>query len=173
MQTGLGDLPFGGKVDRIDRREGSRIILDYKSGSAEKFNAGHFAENLVEMVPPNEFDFASLTAVREAIKDLQLPLYVLLVAGGEPKGAADFLAAYVALSSRRDKTEPHKERYFVRGDRADALGESYARWFTEVFPGLLSYLVDHMLKSPLFYPATGERDCESCDYNTVCAMSRA
>ena len=84
-----GRSRFGGKVDRIDRRDGKRIILDYKTGSVETFNVGHFEKVILPFALPAEFDYEGLKQVREALADLQLPLYVMLVATGERHGGAD------------------------------------------------------------------------------------
>jgi hypothetical protein len=190
VPTGLGPLKFGGKVDRIDLRDGKRIVLDYKTGSVKSANVGHFEKVLVELAAPAEFDYQGLAQVREAIADLQLPLYVMLLAaagsqtaGGSPpdgpKGkrgrigidAADILSAYVEL--RAPGSEGHKERYFVRPDKANELGDTYAAWFAETFPGILAYVVDHMVKSPCFYRATDEAECGWCDYEAICSLAFA
>ena len=52
-----------------------------------------------------------------------------------------------------------------------AMRESYATWFGHTFPSLLNYLVNHMIESPFFYPATAEKACRSCDYESVCRFS--
>jgi ATP-dependent helicase/nuclease subunit B len=190
LPTSLGPLKFAGKVDRIDRREGKRIVLDYKTGSVRVPNVSHFEKVLVDLSPPTEFDYAGLAQVREALADLQLPLYVMLVAaagsqsgGSAPAGgakgkrgrsgidAADILSAYVEL--RAPGVEGHKERYFVRPDKADELRDAYAAWFAETFPGILAYVVDHMAQSPCFYRATDEADCGWCDYEAVCSLAFA
>ncbi|MFZ1946421.1 MAG: PD-(D/E)XK nuclease family protein, partial [bacterium] len=190
VPTGLGPLKFAGKVDRIDQREGKRIVLDYKTGSVKVPNVSHFEKVLADLSPPTEFDYAGLAAVREALADLQLPLYVILVAeagsqsgcgarAGGVKGrrgrggidAADILSAYVEL--RAPGAEGHKERYFVRPDKAAEMGQAYAAWFRETFPAILAYIVNHMAKSPCFYRATDEGDCTWCDYEAICSLAFA
>jgi len=184
LATSLGDLQLGGKVDRIDRRDGKRIILDYKTGSVGTFSAGHFEKALAEMAPPEIFNYEGLKQVREAITDLQLPLYVMLVASAATKdlaakrtgpsgatGAADILSAYVEL--RSPGRDQFKERYFVRPDRLAAVGDIYEAWFAETFPALLAYLIDHMAKAPRFYRATDEADCGHCDYQAICGLAFA
>jgi ATP-dependent helicase/nuclease subunit B len=195
VATGLGPLTFGGKVDRIDRREGKRIILDYKTGSVATFNVGHFEKVLAELTLPAEFDYQGLVEVREAIADLQLPLYVMLVAAageGEaapgqaansakpksgsksnavPNGldATNILSAYVEL--RAPGGDNSKERYFVRPDKVDELGDAYAAWFAGAFPRILAYLIDHMVKAQCFYRATDEGECAYCDYDAICGLA--
>jgi ATP-dependent helicase/nuclease subunit B len=188
LATSLGDLSLGGKVDRIDRRDGKRIILDYKTGSVGTFSAGHFERALADLAPPTTFDYEGLKQVREAITDLQLPLYVMLVSSAAAKdlaakgigprgaggaggatGAADILSAYVEL--RSPGRDQFKERYFVRPDRLAAAGDIYETWFAETFPALLAYLIDHMAKAPRFYRATDEADCGPCDYQAICGLT--
>jgi hypothetical protein len=196
LATSLGALPLGGKVDRIDRRDGKRIILDYKTGSVGTFSAGHFEKALAELAPPKAFDYEGLQQVREAITDLQLPLYVLLVssaaaqdlaakgtgaatggtiggvsagATGVTTGVADVLSAYVEL--RSPGRDQFKERYFVRPDRLAAVRDAYEAWFAETFPELVAYVIDHMAKAPQFYRATDEADCSHCDYQAICGLT--
>lgn len=182
LPTGVGLLKFGGKVDRIDLRQGKRIVLDYKTGSVKTSNVGHFEKVLADLAAPAEFDYAGLAQVREAVADLQLPLYVLLVAsvgrdfkakGGAKPGpnAANILSAYVEL--RAPGSDGHKERYFVRPDKAEELGDTYAAWFAETFPEILAYVIGHMVKSPCFYRATDEADCAYCDYEAICGLAFA
>jgi hypothetical protein len=173
VPTGAGPLKFGGKVDRIDCRDGRRIILDYKTGAVHAFGVGHFEDELADLALPAEFDYAGLRQLREALPDVQLPLYVMLVAAGSEAGAAsgDLLSAYVGLRAPGD--EGHKEHYFVRPDKASELGEAYRTWFSRTFPGVLAYLVDHMIKSPCFYRATDEAECAHCDYEAVCSLAFA
>jgi len=180
VATGLGPLKFAGKVDRIDQREDRRIILDYKTGSVEKPGVGHFAKELVNLALPAEYDYEGLSTIREALPDLQLPLYVMLVgsaeaasgasAEGRVEGSASgILSAYVEL--RAPGGDDFRERYFVRPDNADELGDAYSQWFAGPFPQLLAYLIDHMIKSPCFYRATYDGDCAHCDYSPICGLA--
>ncbi|NIS62216.1 MAG: hypothetical protein GTO13_16415 [Proteobacteria bacterium] len=154
-------------MDRIDRREGYRIILDYKTGRIEDFAKSHFEKRLLPFSLPGELNREGLKAVKGVIKDLQLPLYVLLTAWGDGGEIARTLTAYVDLGRGGE------EVYFVPPERLDLLREAYTPWFTEAFPGLLGYVIDHMIGAPLFYPATEEEACRFCEYETVCRFSFA
>jgi ATP-dependent helicase/nuclease subunit B len=156
---------FYGKVDRIDAREGYRLVLDYKTGWIEHFAKTHFEKRILSFFPSEEYDYEGLKTFLEVIRDLQLPLYVLLVAAGKEEELEKTLAAYVELRKRGE------ERYFVPPDKIMAMRGSYATWFGHTFLSLLNYLVTHMIESPFFYPATDEKACRSCDYESVCGFS--
>jgi len=167
LPVGSHQYSFYGKVDRVDRRDGYRIVLDYKTGRIENFAKSHFEKRLLTFSLPGELDREGLKAVKGVIKDLQLPLYVLLVASGNEEEIARTLPAYVDLGKGGE------EVYFVPRDRLDKLPEAYTSWFMGTFPALLAYVVDHMIGAPLFYPATEEEACRFCEYEPVCRFSLA
>jgi len=167
LSLGSHTYSFYGKVDRIDKREGHRVILDYKTGRIENFTKSHFEKRLLPFSLPGELDREGLRAVKGVVKDLQLPLYVLLVAWGNEEEIARTLTAYVDIGRGGE------EAYFVPRDRLDGLREAYISWFMSGFPSLLSYILDHMMGAPLFYPATEEEACRFCEYEPVCRFSLA
>jgi ATP-dependent helicase/nuclease subunit B len=160
-----GEFTFYGKVDRIDIRDGYQIILDYKTGRLESFAKGHFEQKIMPFSLPAEFDHEGLKAVRGIIKDFQLPLYVFLVASGKEEDLGRTLSAYVELGRGGE------ERYFIPLDRMEKLRDDVIKWFSQTFPALLTYLIDHMIEAPYFYPATEERTCRFCEYESVCRFS--
>jgi len=167
LPVGLGEFSFYGKVDRIDKREGHQIILDYKTGRVGGFAKGHFEKRLLPFPLPEKLDREGLKAVTGVIKDLQLPLYVLLVASGKGEDLGRTLSAYVDLGKGGE------ELYFVPPDRLNGLRDAYISWFSGTFPALLAYLIKHMIEAPLFYPATEEEICRFCEYETICRFSFA
>jgi ATP-dependent helicase/nuclease subunit B len=162
-----GQFTFYGKVDRIDRRGGVRVILDYKTGRVEAFAKGNFENRILPFPIPKELDYEGLKAVKGAIKDLQLPLYCLLVAEGDSEQLGSILSAYVELG------RGGKESYFIPGDRIDRLRAASSAWFSRSFPALLAFLIDHMVEAPYFFPATDEDACRFCEYEAVCRFSFA
>jgi ATP-dependent helicase/nuclease subunit B len=82
LPLGHRRFTFIGKVDRIDKRGGHRIILDYKTGKVEAFAKGNFEDRILPFAIPKELGYEGLKAVKGVIRDLQLPLYCLLVAAG-------------------------------------------------------------------------------------------
>jgi ATP-dependent helicase/nuclease subunit B len=167
LAIGPDEFIFYGKVDRIDKREGHPIILDYKTGRVEAFPKGHFEKRILPLTKPDELDHEGLKAVKGAIKDLQLPLYVLLVASGNQDELGNTLSAYVELGRGGD------ERYFIPPDKSDGLKSSSVAWFSRAFPALLAYLIDHMVEAPYFFPATEEGACRFCEYEAICRFSSA
>jgi ATP-dependent helicase/nuclease subunit B len=167
LALGFGQLTFYGKVDRIDKREGHRIILDYKTGRVEAFGKGDFERCILPFAIPKELGYAGLKAVKDAIKDLQLPLYCLLVAAGHAEVLGSILAAYVELG------KGGMESYFIPLDRIDRLGAAALAWFSDSFPAVLAFLINHMIEAPCFFPATDEDACRFCDYEAVCRFSFA
>jgi hypothetical protein len=103
----------------------------------------------------------------KVIRDLQLPLYVLLVASGREEELGRTLTAYVELGRGGD------EHYFIPRDRIDRLREAAITWFSKTFPTVLAYIIEHMVESPLFYPATEEEACRFCEYESSCRFSFA
>jgi ATP-dependent helicase/nuclease subunit B len=167
LPLGPREFTFYGKVDRIDRREGHQIILDYKTGRVEAFPKGHFERKIIPFSIPREFTYEGLKAVKGVIKDLQLPLYVLLVAAGREEELGRTLTAYVELGREGE------ERYFIPPDRFKGLRDASVEWFSRTFPTLLAYVIDHTIEAPYFYPATEEEACRFCEYESVCRFSFA
>jgi ATP-dependent helicase/nuclease subunit B len=167
LPLGPGQLTFYGKVDRIDKREGHRIILDYKTGRVAAFGKGDFERCILPFAIPKELGYADLKAVKDAIEDLQLPLYCLLVASGNAEVLGSILAAYVELG------RGGMESYFIPLDRIDRLRAAALAWFSDSFPAVLAFLIDHMIEAPCFFPATDEDACRFCDYEAVCRFSFA
>jgi hypothetical protein len=167
LPAGPGRYTLYGKVDRIDAREGCRIILDYKTGKIEAFAKGHFERKILPFSLPDEFSYAGLKAVMKVIRDLQLPLYALLAASGRQEELGRTLTAYVELGRGGE------ERYFIPRDRLDRLREASVAWFSKTLPTMLAYIIEHMVESPLFYPATEEEACPFCEYESSCRFSFA
>jgi ATP-dependent helicase/nuclease subunit B len=167
LPMGPDEFIFYGKVDRIDKRGGHQIILDYKTGRVEAFPKGHFEKCILPLTKPDEFDHEGLKVLKGVLKDIQLPLYVLLVAWGNEEKLANTLSAYVELGRGGD------ERYFIPPDKSDGLKSSSVAWFSRAFPALLGYLMDHMVEAPYFFPATEEGACRFCEYEAVCRFSFA
>ena len=167
LSMGPGEFTFYGKVDRIDRRGGHQIILDYKTGKVETFAKSHFERLIFPFTIPDELDYEGLKAVKGVIKDLQLPLYVLLAASGNAEVLGSTLSAYVELGRGGN------ERYFIPPDRMDGLRTDVILWFSRTFPAVLAYLIDHMVGAPYFFPATEEDACRFCEYEGVCRFSFA
>jgi len=165
LETNLGRLYLSGTIDRIDIRDGYRIILDYKTGQVRPPLKSHFERRLLPFQVPQVVNREGLKTIKSTIGDLQLPLYVLLVAKGNKTSIGHTLAAYIELSNAGE------EIFFIPRDRLDEWPDAYISWYSETFPSVLSYLVRHMVEAPLFYPAMDEGICRFCDYAAICRFS--
>ena len=73
--------PFVAKVDRVDRlQDGTVLVLDYKSGSIDKIPLA--SENIAAALQQ-----PSRTAIKDAIRSFQLPLYAHII-HAQNKGAS-------------------------------------------------------------------------------------
>lgn len=167
VELPLGRFLFYGKVDRIDSREGYRIVLDYKTGRVAALPKGNLERHLLGLHIPAGFGKEGLEGIKKVIKDLQLPLYILLVTGRKRDELERTLAAYVRLGGEGD------ESYFIPKETLAARKDDVVGWFTETLPALLSYLISHMLEATHFYPATDADACRYCDYEKICRFSYA
>ncbi len=158
----IGSFTLKGKIDRIDQRDGTYIVIDYKTGYVKRPSY----EKLLSLVVPDTLDLEGLKYVFENLRDIQLPLYVYLFSKSQGIDPSDINAAFVIL---REKGE---EEYLfnmknLRKNKLDILN----RWFEEVFPKLLTYLIHHIFEAPYWYPAINEDRCHYCEYKMMCRYS--
>ena len=157
---------FYGKVDRIDRRGDLQVVLDYKTGFIEPPGARAFVEKMAPFQLPEGLDDEGLRALKRAVGDIQLPLYVLLTTGGKGEEIERTTAAYVLLR------EDGREQFLLRPkELKGAVAELWVEWFLEQFPAILNYLITHILEAPLYFRATEEGLCRVCDYEPSCHFS--
>lgn len=101
-------LALKGRIDRVDVREGSVLLIDYKTGGLKKSRNPARAAHLVRARPPGRFGVKPAYAFlgEEVWCDLQLPLYAL------------------ALSLEKPLTLPEEIRlgYFLIADEAAETG---------------------------------------------------
>lgn len=160
------DYAFGGKADRIDRREGLFYLIDYKTGSLHLPDAGLWVEEafwsllrtarsalLAGHAQSPEVE-QLLEEMRQRVGSVQLPCYVsLLHAQTRQVGNA-------CLVELRDSG---RERELFSGllDEADyALALERCR-------DLLAVMVWHMAQAASF-PAREGDGCTFCPYRTAC-----
>jgi len=153
---------FFGRIDRLDLRDGFKVVVDYKTG---------IPRNRRSFVPlwevPKDLDYQSLKDLSRKVPDLQLQLYVLLVSQGDEGELRRTTASYLYLSEIGNAMES-----FLRKPQ-DILKEEadWVRWFREGLPGLLEYLLRHMLESPLYWRATDQGTCSFCEYEPGCPFA--
>ncbi len=164
LSLGGSQWTFYGKVDRIDRREGFKVILDYKTGYLNPPGTNAFEEKISVLRPSARLDYEGLRDLKRGIGDIQLPLYVLLVSQGQEDELRRTTAAYVMLQGEGE------ERFLLRPEklRERAIQELWVQWFKAGLPQILDYLIAHILEAPFYFKATDDGLCRSCDYEPSC-----
>lgn len=159
----LGDREYkiSGRVDRIDERDGIRLILDYKTGSPKTVryelwqDEGFFADMREASLNPENLAANGeilLNTLRNYLQDAQLPLYMLLA---EATGLKAANAAFVYLcEAGTEKTIFDKD-----ADIDDAM---------EKCEILISFLLRHLECCSQFNPVT--ENCRWCEYQTFCGV---
>ncbi|WP_456432290.1 PD-(D/E)XK nuclease family protein [Thermosulfuriphilus sp.] len=158
---------LGGRLDRIDRRGETIVVLDYKTGGWLKPISSRALEELLGLfeVSPRAsrgLDLDIFWTLRRYLSDIQLPFYVFLY--DYSQGGSLINAAYIHLATGR---EAHFERPLFT-ERHFSLGLPWA-FLKEVFPKILNYLIDHILEAPAFYTTDDPEDCRFCDFRPSCA----
>lgn len=158
---------FGGKADRIDRRENALYLVDYKTGRLHPpdtllWNEEEFWQELDAFrvraeAGGTEADEALplLAVVRERLRSLQLPCYLVMLAAMRP-GERVENACLVELADKG------AEYPLFSGPWEDA-DYDRARQRCERLLGLMLW---HMEHGEVFRPVS-ER-CASCPYRAVC-----
>lgn len=157
-----------GRLDRVDRRGDSFVVVDYKTGHipgrGKLFRAkpGGDVLDLWRALPewtPQGVDF--LPALADALPSLQLPCYVLL--GRHALGRAADNAVWEDLGkNRRDGGDAVEIPLF-----ADDLPEDWHDELLEGIPGLFAFVLDHMARTDAFSPREGEH-CRWCPFAALC-----
>ncbi|MBI4726380.1 PD-(D/E)XK nuclease family protein [candidate division TA06 bacterium] len=144
---GLQAVPVNGTLDRIDRRGGRLVIVDYKTGGSAK-------------VPSfKNFDLDRRQGWAKALGSVQLPFYLMLYCAFTPEAdpkAVD--SELLLLGGKAIKTQPLFKDLETRDKNYQDCLEAIARLVSEIRdPGL---------------PFTGTQDtqnqCRHCDFKVMC-----
>jgi len=150
-------------LDRVDKRNGIHVILDYKTGYVQGPD-----KSFLDLGLPDEYDVTDRTQDQFAVlagklPDIQLPYYVYLY--GNAMHISDYgkiNAGFVRLD------EGGREVFLVDHEKTDKI--RYHKFFQDIFPRILGYIIDHMVYGPIL-PATNRRFCKSCEYRLICRQS--
>ncbi|MBN2620013.1 PD-(D/E)XK nuclease family protein [candidate division WOR-3 bacterium] len=148
--TGKGiKATLSGKIDRVDDRNGTRVILDYKSGSHEE-------------VPKRSFDLGDRASWYKTLVSVQLPVYILLYQGKHPDRALDAINCGLVLLGTRAIKEIFLFKPGLTAQEKNAVFEQYT--------GALSILIEELLEPDIpFVPtAAPEKFCGRCDFKVMC-----
>jgi hypothetical protein len=152
---------LSGRCDRVDRRAGGIVILDYKTGAlaapkAAVWNDAAFWSRLSGRTG-QDHDPELLNETAKRLGSVQLPLYCWLFATARGEVPAD--AVFVELRDAGEETP-------LFGDRFDPTGREDA--ILRQTPALLAFLLRSLTTAPSFAPRPDERRCAYCDYRTAC-----
>lgn len=155
-------VPLAGVLDRVDRREGGLVVLDYKTGSGlPRPRSGAFGDEdlfarLAACDPARDPQPELLDELERAVQSLQLPLYLWLCAQqlGEP--ARD--AGWVELGKEG-------KEILLFGPKAG--DEDRELVISRRVPTLTDFLIRHMVGAPEFLARPGRR-CDHCDFREPC-----
>lgn len=173
LQVRASSYALHGTVDRVDKRHGELVVLDYKTGEVhapipaiwgdEEVWQGlncYFAGQEGSLAQTQRAVIDPILTLKEHIRSVQLPCYIHLLANNAalrrygPVGDA-------ALVRLRDDGE----EIVLFGDSLDA--EAKHRAVTEYIPILLGFLLQHMEFTENFIPIEGTH-CEYCHYEGLC-----
>ncbi len=154
-------VTLSGKVDRVDQREGGRVILDYKTGSLPGFAKG-FWENvdlhdrLEAWTPELDEGPDLLSETARASGGIQLPAYLWMDALAQGNPPLD--AGWVELADKG------REVLMLGPKRT---GQERKEAALETAPLLVRFVVRHLLLAPDF-PALRDRRCDWCAVKNLC-----
>jgi len=163
--TGIDGQPLAvslhGRIDRVDMRADGHMVLDYKtggfkSGGAETWLDEALFSHMAEAAPGSPEAALLLDEISESGLDLQLPLYLHLLAADATYKPSD--AAWIEL-----KSDGSERPLF--GDKATP--EERALVMTRHAPMLARLVLEHALTAPEFAARPG-RHCQWCDFKGPC-----
>lgn len=153
-------IPFKGRLDRVERRDGKLVILDYKTGNAPLPRTDFWDDmelrDRMETFGPEAVDTTLLSNMAQGIRSAQVPAYVYLYAQGN-KTIPDN-AGLINLG------ENGKEQLMFGKKWTD---EETVEASRDIIPLVMETIVKHMLRATRFEARPGKR-CQWCDFKTAC-----
>lgn len=165
------ELLVEGRVDRLERREDTLFVLDYKSGRAPKgvdleLAGPELAKACRDYAPSGDAGgldpgLELLERIEKALGKLQVPLYLhVLRATHAPM---DVQGAYVLLAEDGREAPVFDQNAMENG--LDA-------FFDDILPAILDFLLRHMLESPVWAARPAANRCPYCAYQALCVAGR-
>ncbi|MGA7161742.1 MAG: PD-(D/E)XK nuclease family protein [Bacteroidota bacterium] len=151
LDSSMNGHRFGGKLDRVERRSGKIYILDYKTGSNEKYTRVNF----------KKLQLDNRDSWSESIGSLQLPLYAMLYAKATGMRGDEIMPAFLFLGKQKIDEKIEEPLY----DASDSPAEKFALLGKIIFG-----LVDEITSAAYPFEPTKniERECRSCSFKYVC-----
>ncbi len=141
---------FKAKLDRVEKRDGRVVIIDYKSSS----NSNRVKINF------NKLDITERDSWPEAIGSLQLPVYLLTYAGVKKEKPENIDCMFLLLG-RMVLDEKIEAPLFANRDDIKEKYESLQK----VIWGLLREITN---PACVFTPTKLKYMCAGCDFNCIC-----
>lgn len=147
----VSGFKFQGKADRIEKRNGTTFILDYKSGSDEKRVRIAF----------KKLDDNDRTTWETAIGSVQLPLYMMMYSRNEQLDVKDIVPKIIFLGKRilDDKTE------FGLFESQEEAAEWYPK-LERIILSMVKEITD--IRQPFIPTEDIDDDCPSCPFKFIC-----
>jgi RecB family exonuclease len=157
------DIPFKGRIDRVERREQGVIILDYKTGGALVPKASFWRDmelqDRMAGFMKGDLDPDLLLHMAESIRSIQLPAYLHLYVRADGESPVNAGLVKLGENGREQLLFPAKWTEEEVNEAVD-----------EIAPLLVRTLVRHMLTASRFDPRPGER-CKWCDFTKPCGQT--
>ena len=153
-------VPFKGRLDRVERRDGKLLILDYKTGNAPLPRSDFWTDmelrDRMEAYAQDAVDATLLADLAQNMRSVQVPAYVYLYDRGE-KTTPDN-AGLINLG-KNGKEQLMFARKWTDEEIVEATGE--------IIPLVMTTIVRHMLRATRF-EARPDKRCQWCDFRTAC-----
>ncbi len=159
----VGEVILRGIADRIDKREGITVIVDYKTGTGKKINFNKLLQ--IDVQELNSYGHEELKVLAQWMPEIQLPFYVYLYSSSSDADPTYTTASYVNLESNGEEAFLIEPQYMP--------SEQLSQWMKEVFPNIISFILRHILESEYWFPAVQEGACRYCAFNGFCRYSSA
>ncbi len=172
------EITLMGKADRIDRRDDTLMILDYKTGRlpsahADIWGDALFWRSLADCSPESMQADTRLLRLADSIGSIQLPFYMYLLAKTQTQ--TQFLGMHKESSLARcnaawvDLANEGKEVPLFK-ETPDEI--QYASILSEYIPAAIRFITTNMLTTPYFLPHIGKH-CDWCSCIKMCMMQNA
>jgi CRISPR/Cas system-associated exonuclease Cas4 (RecB family) len=148
-------VKFEGKLDRVEERGSSIVILDYKTGPRP----------LRAPIIFNKLDIEDRNSWSEAVTSMQLPIYLLLYGSCTGIATERIIPAYLYLGENHMGKEI--EEVFLED------GEERKSLFLQI-QKMLKMLLQELLNKyvPFMPPIDLGKTCPRCPYSSLCGTTR-
>jgi ATP-dependent helicase/nuclease subunit B len=140
-----------GRIDRVDERNGTYNIIDYKTGSIK------------DVPDPDKFDLTMRNDWPKTLKSVQLPVYILLYMKDNKKATVNNTDAglFGLGGDKRDEFQYNSLFEKVSPDERQALFNNYCKAITMLIEEILD------MDTP-FTMTNDSKTCTYCDFQTIC-----